>query len=116
MNPCKPHLSLRSRRAAASRNELRQLMGGVCQMCPATQPLEFDCYPVPETSHHFMPWPQRIRFYWQQHLKGNLRLLCRKCHLRQTAIHNSKGSKLTWELTSRPISNFDAQRDWSCQL
>lgn len=72
-------------------------MGGACQFCGATQPLEFDCHPVPETSHHFMPWPQRIRFYWQQFLKGNLRLLCKRCHLVETAKMNSKCAHVSFK-------------------
>ena len=82
--------NIRSVRASQHRTELIVLMGGKCQACCATQALEFDCYPVPETSHHFMPWPRKIRFYFEQFFKGNLRLLCKRCHLRETAVMNSK--------------------------
>ena len=82
--------SVRAVKAQASRRELISVMGGACQLCCTTQSLEFDCYPVPETSHHFMPSPMRIRFYWQQFRQRNLRLLCKSCHVRETAKMNSK--------------------------
>src|ERR1700689_223642 len=108
--------SLKSLRASEARRELLSLLGGRCSKCAATHPLEFDCYPVPETSHHFMPWPQRIRFYWQQHLAGNLRGLCKPCHTRATSILNSKVHRFKSGYVSRLISNSDAPRDWPCCL
>jgi hypothetical protein len=65
-------------------------MGGACQSCRTSESLEFDCYPVPDTAHHYFPSPQRMRFYWQQFLKNNLRLLCKRCHQIETAKMNSK--------------------------
>ena len=79
------HRSLKSRRAKAARRELTLLLGGRCSRCGCTESLEFDCIVPVGSAHHFMPWPQRIRFYWQQHLNGNLQLLCSVCHRQQDA-------------------------------
>jgi 5-methylcytosine-specific restriction endonuclease McrA len=82
--------AMKSRRAARSRDELRRLLGGRCSQCSSTGPLEFDCIFPRGAYHHMLPWPARIRFYWQEHLVGNLQLLCRACHTRKTAADNSK--------------------------
>jgi hypothetical protein len=68
------------------------LMGGKCAKCSATENLEFDCYPVAESSHHNMSWPVRIRFYWKQFGLSNLRLMCKRCHVIATALQASKAS------------------------
>lgn len=86
---------LKSRRAAEARRELTLILGGKCNMCASTHSLEMDCIVPVGAAHHFMPWPQRIRFYWQQHLLRNLQLLCRRCHLKKTSHDNCKGLRLT---------------------
>jgi 5-methylcytosine-specific restriction endonuclease McrA len=83
-------VSLKSARARKARAELISEMGGACQFCGTPQSLEFDVHPMADTSHHFFDSARRMRFYWQMKLIGNLRLLCRKCHLSETAKMNSK--------------------------
>lgn len=84
--------SLRCRRARDLRAELVRVLGGKCARCPRTENLHCDCITPQGAAHHFMPWPQRVRFYWQQHLKGNLQLLCPQCHVAKTAAENSKAN------------------------
>lgn len=92
-------VSAKSVRARKRRADLQSALGNRCSQCGAVTALEFDCYPVPESSHHLMDWPRRIAFYWQQHLLGNLRLLCKRCHVRATAILNCKA-------VPKPLSGF----------
>lgn len=82
--------SLKSRRAEKARRELELELGGCCQFCGSTNFLEFDFRGVNGEKHHFMPWPERIRWYWRQHLLGFVRLLCRRCHILVTHKENSK--------------------------
>ena len=81
-----PPVSLKCFRARQSRAELIQRLGAKCVQCGATHQLELDCWPLPETSHHFMPMPERVRFYWRMHQVGNIRLLCKSCHVRLTGL------------------------------
>lgn len=84
--------SLRARRARASRSELVRELGGKCARCPRTEHLDCDVIVSVGPAHHFMSYPERVRFYWQQHLKGNLQLLCKTCHLAKTTAENSKAN------------------------
>jgi len=83
--------SLKSLRAKKSRQSLTIELGGVCFACGCQDSLEFDCIAPRGRQHHLMSWPERIRFYWQEHLHGNLQLLCKRCHLRKTQMDNQKG-------------------------
>ena len=83
-------VSMRSERARRSRAALELELGGRCARCPETRALEFDCVVSKGDAHHLMPWPRRIRWYWLEHLAGNIQLLCRKCHNLKTARENAK--------------------------
>jgi HNH endonuclease len=72
--------SLKSRRASQARRDLVLDLGGKCSACGKPEPLEFHFTGLDPANHHYMPWPQRIRWYWGEHLKGNITLLCRNCH------------------------------------
>lgn len=82
--------SLKSRRAASARRELLVAMGCRCVRCSSFENLEFDCIVPTGHVHHGMEWPRRVRFYWQELLRGNLQLLCKTCHVRKTAEENCK--------------------------
>lgn len=83
--------SLRSVRAAKVRAELVEALGGQCARCGELEDLQFDCITPRGPAHKFMPWPRRMRWYWQEHLRGNLQLLCPKCHTYKTTLENQKG-------------------------
>ena len=84
--------SLRSLRAAASRRELVVALGGLCFVCGVSEGLEMDCIVPRGSQHHYMPFHTKIRFYWQEHLRANLQLLCRPCHRAKTRYDHSKGA------------------------
>jgi len=86
----KESVSQKSLRARKARRDLIASLGGKCATCPRTENLHCDCIIPQGCAHHFMPWPQRVRFYWQEHLKGNLQLLCPRCHIRKTTLENHK--------------------------
>lgn len=99
---------MRSLRAAAARSELVSTLGGKCAKCPATTALEFDCIVPQGPAHKYMPWPARVRWYWQEFLRKNLQLLCRECHKEKTRIENSKFRRLTIPC---PWANSDSVAD-----
>lgn len=80
--------SAKSRRAAALRAELVSVLGGHCQSCSSTHKLEFHFHGFGGENHHFMPWPERIRWYWSRHLRGEVTLLCKLCHQKVTHTEN----------------------------
>jgi len=84
--------SLRSVRAGKARAELVEKLGGKCVQCGEIEDLQFDCIVPQGPAHKFMPWPRRIRWYWCEHLRGNLQLLCPKCHTYKTTRENQKGA------------------------
>lgn len=86
----KESVSAKSLRARKMRAGLIVALGGKCARCSRTENLHCDCILPQGFLHHFMPWPQRVRWYWQQHIKGNLQLLCPSCHIRKTTLENSK--------------------------
>lgn len=88
----KESVSLKSLRARKARKDLVDEMGGKCFDCPARDSLEFDCCPPKGAAHHFMPWPQRIRFYWACWMAGELELRCKTCHNRKTNRENCKAT------------------------
>lgn len=96
--------SLKSRRAENARRELVLALGGKCKMCPATDELEMDCITPQGSFHHYMPWPERVRFYWQQFLAGNLQALCQRCHRRKTALDNRNHKSLSTKMQLAPMA------------
>lgn len=88
----KESVSSKSLRARKLRADLIASLGGKCARCPRTENLHCDCIEPQGYAHHFMPWPQRTRWYWQQHLKGNLQLLCPRCHIQKTCSENRKAN------------------------
>jgi hypothetical protein len=109
-------VSLKSLRAREARRELTQLLGGCCRLCRSTHQLEFDVIAGVGSAHHFMDWPSRIRFYFQQHLLANLQILCKPCHLRKTIMSNHKGKGFMLASTSGLISKPDAPRELSWEI
>jgi hypothetical protein len=93
-------VSLRSARAAKARAELVQALGGRCRSCGEIEDLQFDCISPRGPAHKLMPWPARIRWYWQEHLRGNIQLLCPRCHVRKTCFENQKGPRFLSPLPS----------------
>lgn len=61
-------------------NLLRGLLGGKCEVCGATEDLEFDVVkPQGEgNEHHQREWSWRLSFYREQFGQGNLQLLCKR--------------------------------------
>lgn len=83
-------VSFKTLRARQSRAELVIALGSKCNRCPKVTDLQFDCIVRQGPAHHLMSWPDRIRFYWAQHLANNIQLLCADCHLLKTQAENHK--------------------------
>jgi len=66
------------------RDALRSKLGGKCCRCEQTNHLQFDCKVSQGGAHHEMSWRQRLNFYCEQERRGNLQLLCPKCHVEKT--------------------------------
>ena len=62
------------------RQALKKELGGKCSRCKSTMGLEFDCILPAGAEHHGLGSAARIRFYRGEHAKGNLQLLCARCH------------------------------------
>ena len=67
---------------------LRAALGSQCRVCQAETGLQFDCIIPQGWVRHGNGGKARIQFYWQQHLVGNLQLLCRSCHTSKTIQDN----------------------------
>jgi len=76
--------SPRTKYSREIRDNLRKILGGKCAHCPATESLQFDCIVSQGGEHHEMQWRSRLNFYWQEHHKKNLQLLCPPCHVAKT--------------------------------
>jgi 5-methylcytosine-specific restriction endonuclease McrA len=76
--------------AAKRREQLKKLMGSRCAVCGATGTLHFDCIQRQGPAHHYMPLPERTRYYEKQHSLKNLQLLCPRCHSQKTAAENAR--------------------------
>lgn len=75
-----PMPSAKSIKCKKQQEFLREDLGARCARCSRSEELEFDCI-IPQGSfHHGQSLCDRTNFYVQQHLKGNLQLLCRDCH------------------------------------
>ena len=74
----------RSQRAAALREFILELSGGVCARCRGGERLEFDLKISDGGRHHSLSHSERQRFYLLEFQKGNLQILCRKCHQEKT--------------------------------
>lgn len=72
--------------AKRARIELLILLGGTCFKCGTEDMLEFDCIQPQGHRHHTFDTSQRMSFYRAQYKKGNLQILCERCH-------NKKASK-----------------------
>ena len=59
---------------------LRADLGERCARCSLPFDLEFDCIQPNGPAHHGKSFCDRIRFYVREHQRGNLQLLCVKCH------------------------------------
>lgn len=57
---------------------------GKCARCPETTDLQFDCIKPTGPAHHKMFSDARLKFYQFQLDRGNLQLLCGKCHTAKT--------------------------------
>lgn len=66
--------------ARKARKALRLELGNECALCGTKRHLEFDCITPQGDAHHKFDTSHRMSFYRQQHLRGNLRLLCQKCN------------------------------------
>jgi 5-methylcytosine-specific restriction endonuclease McrA len=92
----------RRRRAIRARLELIFEMGGKCERCSSVERLEFHVVQSVGGEHHYYDWSQRIRFYRSQLERGNLQLLCRVCHQRQTTSDNCKARALVRMVSPPP--------------
>lgn len=72
--------------ARRERRRIKQLLGGKCQVCGATDELEFDCNQPKGSKHHGMDTSQRMCFYRAQLRIGNLLLLCGTCNALKGAL------------------------------
>lgn len=63
-------------RGRRRRKELLEALGNKCAWCGTTEKLEFDCIIPQGDKHHRKDAAARMDFYWQQHRKGNIQILC----------------------------------------
>ena len=80
------------RRAKERRIELMMALGYCCAQCGSEQKLEFDCIEPRGDEHHKMDTSHRMCFYWREHRKKNVQILCEPCH----AIKTKKDSVEPW--------------------
>lgn len=71
--------------AKARRIELMMLLGYCCKECGREEELEFDCIEPQGDKHHKLDTERRMIFYWRQHEKGNIQILCERCHTKKSA-------------------------------
>jgi 5-methylcytosine-specific restriction endonuclease McrA len=64
----------------ALRNDLIKEMGGVCEICGSDYKLEFDHKNWREWKLEKVNYLKRIRIYWEEYRRGELRLLCKECN------------------------------------
>lgn len=94
------HCSYNTRLALRIQRQLRTALGGVCQHCGSTGPLQFD-YRVPvNDGHHALGFLGRMVAYRRAHRIGNLGLLCAECH----AAKNPQD----WVMTHLPAHDRNA--------
>lgn len=55
-------------------------MGGCCCRCRNGAYLEMDCIKPMGAEHHLVGSQKRIQFYELEFERGNLQLLCQRCH------------------------------------
>jgi len=69
------------RRAQVRRAELVAILGSKCKRCGTTEKIEIDVIKPRGNKHHRkMSSDQRITFYYRQHAKKNVQLLCKVCN------------------------------------
>lgn len=67
--------------ARKQRNILHWLLGSKCCDCGTTEKLSLDCdEPQGDAHHRKMGWDCRMRFYWREYYRGNLKLRCLICN------------------------------------
>jgi len=72
--------------AARARDALRFALGQRCAWCDRrTSTLEFDVIDSSDETHHRFEWSARISFYRKMNARGNLQLLCKRCHGRKSS-------------------------------
>lgn len=69
--------------ARSKREELFLLLGGCCRECGCGDELTFDCIEPQGDWHHRIGFTWRMSYYRQQHVAGNLQLLCVSCNSRK---------------------------------
>lgn len=67
------------------RCELLLFLGGYCKLCGATKHLEFDHVVPIDWTPSAKSQSQRAAEYKREFAKGNLQILCSKCHGKKTA-------------------------------
>lgn len=67
------------------RCELLLFLGGYCKLCGATKNLEFDHVVPIDWTPSAKSQSQRAAEYKREFAKGNLQILCSKCHGKKTA-------------------------------
>lgn len=84
-------------RARLRRVWIIQQLGGHCARCGETRHLQFDLKASDGGFHHGLSWPQRQLYYMTEFGRGNLQLLCPRCHTAKTLadIKARRAAKLT---------------------
>jgi hypothetical protein len=77
-------ISPRTRYSRELKARLIAQLGGQCARCSAHEHLQFDCVRSQGGAHHEMQWRDRLRFYEREISRGNVQLLCPKCHVKKT--------------------------------
>jgi len=69
----------------ALRRQLMHLLGGpVCAHCGSTSDLCFDLIkPALDDKHHRFNGYDRVKFYFREHSRGNVQVLCDTCNSRK---------------------------------
>ena len=74
-----------NRWAEKIRFELLFLLGGYCKLCGVIKDLEFDHVIPIDWIPSAKSQSQRAAEYRREFRKGNLQILCKKCHAKKTA-------------------------------
>ena len=80
------------------REALRKALGNVCKHCKATGKLHFDCVYPQGHAHHQMGSRDRIIFYEREHKRGNIQLLCARCHSLKNEQDAAMRFAVNWKL------------------
>lgn len=69
--------------AKKKRVELLTILGNKCKHCGTTEHLEFDLLIPLGHAHHHYDTSWAMSFYRQQHERGNVQILCKKCNAKK---------------------------------